>query len=58
MRAFGADRASLACFESGLEMKTEIRPKGRISVLLPLLDELRTHCYEHQIEAIPPALAV
>jgi len=26
--------------------------------LLPLLDELRTYCYEHQIEEIPALLAV
>jgi hypothetical protein len=25
---------------------------------LPLLDELRTYCYEHQIEEIPALLAV
>jgi hypothetical protein len=27
-------------------------------ILLPLLDELRTYCYEHQIEEIPALLAV
>ena len=27
-------------------------------VLLPLLDELRTYLYEHQIEEIPASLAV
>ena len=26
--------------------------------LLPLLDKLRTYCYEHQIEEIPALLAV
>jgi hypothetical protein len=26
--------------------------------LLPLLDELRTYCYEHQIEEIPVLLTV
>jgi len=26
--------------------------------MLPLLDELRTYCYEHQIEEIPALLAV
>ena len=26
--------------------------------LLPLLDELRTYCYQHQIEEIPALLAV
>ena len=26
--------------------------------LLPLLDELRTYCYEHQVEEIPALLAV
>jgi hypothetical protein len=57
-RAFGADRAALVRFESGLEMKKEIRPEGRISFLLPLLDELRTYCYEHQIEEVPAALMV
>jgi hypothetical protein len=28
------------------------------STLVPLLDELRTYCYEHQIEEIPALLAV
>ena len=27
-------------------------------VLLPLLDELRTYCFEHKIEEIPALLAV
>jgi len=27
-------------------------------MLLPLLDELRTYCYENQIEEIPTLLAV
>jgi hypothetical protein len=27
-------------------------------ILLPLLDELRTYCYEHRIEEIPALLAV
>jgi len=27
-------------------------------ILLPLLDELRTYCYEHKIEEIPALLAV
>ena len=27
-------------------------------ILLPLLDELRTFCYEHRIEELPPLLAV
>jgi hypothetical protein len=27
-------------------------------ILLPLLDELRTYCYEHNIEEIPALLAV
>ena len=26
--------------------------------LLPLLDELRTYCYEHQIEEVPVLLAI
>jgi hypothetical protein len=27
-------------------------------ILLPLLDELRTYCYEHKIEEIPALLAI
>ena len=41
-----------------LEMKKEIQPEGRISFLLPLLDELRTYCFEHAIEEIPSLLTV
>jgi hypothetical protein len=33
-------------------------PETACPTLLPLLDELRTYCYEHQIEEIPALLAV
>jgi hypothetical protein len=39
----------------------EVAPKSPVRVcwsLLPLLDELITYCYEHQIEEIPALLAV
>ena len=31
-------------------------PEAACPILLPLLDELRTYCYEHQIEEIPVLL--
>ena len=33
-------------------------PEAAWPILLPLLDELRTFCYEHQIEEAPALLAV
>jgi hypothetical protein len=33
-------------------------PEAACPILLPLLDELRTFCYEHKIEEIRALLAV
>ena len=41
-RAYGASRASLARFESGLKMKKAIRPEGRIAFLLPRMNRRQT----------------
>jgi hypothetical protein len=38
--------------------KAELVPEAACPTLLPLLDELRTFCYEHKIEEIPALLAV
>jgi hypothetical protein len=33
-------------------------PEAACPILLPLLDELRTYCYEHRVEDVPTVLAV
>jgi hypothetical protein len=41
----------------GIEKQAEGDPTA-CPILLPLLDEFRTYCYEHKIEEIPALLAV
>jgi hypothetical protein len=38
--------------------KKAAEPSAACMILLPLLDELRTYCYEHKIEGIPAFLGV
>jgi hypothetical protein len=40
------------------ETKKAASVEAACPILLPLLDELRTFCYEHKIEEIPSVLAV
>jgi hypothetical protein len=45
------------CFPRSIKKAADSVPTA-CPVLLPLLDELRTYCYEHNIEEIPALLAV
>ncbi len=42
----------------GTRKQASAEPANACPILLPLLDELRTYCYEHKIEEIPALLAV
>ena len=50
--------AGEACRVSHGTKKQAAPSETTCPVLLPLLDELRTYCYERKIEAIPALLAV
>ena len=43
---------------SGIKKQAPEESSNVCPILLPLLDELRTFCYEHKIEEIPDLLAV
>ena len=59
-QAWVDSRAALAVEPSNPYAILQAAPESETTcpTLLPRLDELRTYCYEHQIEEIPVLLAV